>query len=66
MVMFDGNPVRKFKSEIQAVAFTNYLNGGTHDITLIKEMLDQNEEDKGGVVTQDDEAAAYAEVNGRV
>jgi hypothetical protein len=36
-----GNSIKAFKHEIQAIGFVNFLNGGTQDITLIKELLEQ-------------------------
>jgi hypothetical protein len=33
--------VKPFKYEIQAVGFVNFLNGGSQDITLIKELIEQ-------------------------
>jgi hypothetical protein len=38
-----GNSIKAFKHEIQAIAFTNYLNGGEQDIVLMKELLAQSQ-----------------------
>lgn len=35
------NIVKRFKNEIQAICFVNFLNGGNQDITLIKELIEQ-------------------------
>ena len=37
----DESDIKAFKHEIQAIAFVNYLNGGTQDISLIKELIEQ-------------------------
>ena len=37
--------IRRFKNELRAITFTNYLNGGNQDIALIKEILEA--EDSG-------------------